>query len=233
MYTQAEIKSLLYFDLETAGRYSTFEEVEEKDPRLAQLFRKRCKDYLFQKEANEDIHYLWENNAGLHPEFGMIVCASFGYFDDKMEPKITSYYGENELEILTTARKLLNKCDREGYSLCGHYIKGFDIPYLAKRMIINGMMPPKMIQTHNKKPWEVKHLDTKEMWTFGSYGQSFGASLDLLTCVLGIESPKDKMDGSKVHGEFWVNKNVKGIMGYCEKDVISLMRVMKHITELG
>jgi len=232
MYSQADIKSLLYFDLETAGQINTFAELEKADIRKADLFRKRCNDYLFEKEKTDDIDFLWKNNAGLHPEFGRIICASFGYFEDDMKPKLTSYYGDDEKDILVTSKKLLEKVTKGGYNLCGHYIKGFDIPYLAKRMIIHNMLPPVMIQSHNKKPWEVKHLDTKEMWAFGSYGQSFGGSLDLLTCVLNIESPKDKMDGSKVHGEYYDKGNVEGIKDYCEKDVLSLMRVMKKISEL-
>ena len=232
MYPEQEIKKFLYFDLETVGQTNNFEELKEENPRLATLFEKRCKAYLFDKEGTENISHLWQNNAGLHPEFGKIVCASFGYFNPStMEPILTSYYGDDEKDLLTTSRKLLRKVDQEGYSLCGHYIKGFDIPYLAKRMIINGMMPPLMIQTHNKKPWEIKHLDTKEMWSFGSYGQSF-ASLDLVTCSLDIESPKDKMAGDMVHSEYYDKNNIEGIKEYCEKDVLALMRMLQKVSSL-
>lgn len=232
MYAQDELKKLLFFDLETVGRKNTFEELEAENPRLAELFKKRCDDYLIEREGTDDINYLWQNNAGLHPEYGTIVCASFGHFNvDTMEPIITSYYGHDEKDLLTITRKLLIKSNREGYSLCGHYIKGFDIPWLAKRMIINNMLPPLMIQTHNKKPWEITHLDTKEMWGFGSHGQSF-SSLDLVTCVLDIESPKDKMAGNMVHEEYYDNNNLEGIKEYCEKDVLALMRVLQKLSNL-
>jgi DNA polymerase elongation subunit (family B) len=230
MFSKNYLKSLLVFDLECVGSTN---KLEEQPERFQDLWKKRCV-YLKSKEGEdktEDI--LWETNAGINPEFGKIIVGSFGYFteDDngELQTNITSYYGDDEKEVLETIKKLLIKSAGMEMTLCGHNIKGFDLPYLAKRMVINKIMPPNILQTHDKKPWEISVLDTQEAWSFGSRGQGF-TSLDLLTASLGLPSPKDVMDGSQVHDAYYNQNQLEDIKEYCEKDVNQTMEVLKRIS---
>jgi len=226
-----KLQNLLFFDLETTGYKETFEEVQEDNPRLAKLWEKRCV-YLQSREGEAlTPSELWKTNSGLHAEFGKIVCASFGYYDDIGVPTFQSYYGDDEKENLILIKKLLQKIHTGGMDLCGHNIKGFDIPYLCKRFLANDIIPPVIIQTHNKKPWELTHFDTQEFWSFASFGQKY-SSLDLLTCTMRIESPKENMEGNMVHEEYWTNSNVEGIKDYCEQDVFACMKLIKKISEM-
>jgi hypothetical protein len=119
----------------------------------------------------------------------------------------------------------------KGYTLCGHNIKGFDIPMLEKRMIINGMSLPKILPTYDTKPWDMKVIDTKEIWACGAFG-SLG-TLELMCISLGIESPKNmEVTGNKVHEAFWTKKDIDGITDYCEKDTVTLVEVLMKLKDL-
>ena len=142
-----------------------------------------------------------------------------------------SFSNENEYDLLKNVQGLLNKCGKLDFWLCGHNLKNFDIPMLAKRMIINGLLPPSMIPSYDTKPWEIKAIDTKEIWQYGAYS-SIG-SLDLLCSTMGIQTPKDgDVVGGKVHEEYWTKQNIKGIVDYCEKDVDVLIQIIKKLKEL-
>jgi hypothetical protein len=133
--------------------------------------------------------------------------------------------------MLLDVQKLLHRVGELGFFLCGHNVKGFDIPMLAKRMIMNGIMPPKILPGHDTKPWEIKALDTKEVWQYGGYGSI--ASLELMCVCLGVESSKTmEITGNKVHEAFWIKKDIEGIVKYCEKDVSVLIEVIKKLIDL-
>ena len=133
--------------------------------------------------------------------------------------------------MLEKLRATLVKCGELGYFLCGHNVKNFDIPMLAKRMVINGLLPPRIIPSYDTKPWDVKALDTRELWQFGQYASI--STLDLMCGVLGVESSKsDDMDGSKVHSVYWKEKNIDKINEYCEKDVKVLYEVIYKLINL-
>ena len=108
--------------------------------------------------------------------------------------------------------------------LCAHNGKEFDFPYLCRRLIINGIPIPAILNTSGKKPWEVCHLDTLELWKFGDF-KSF-TSLNLLAHTLGIPTPKDDIDGSKVWSVYWNDKDLKRIVNYCQKDVITVAQIL-------
>jgi 3'-5' exonuclease len=132
---------------------------------------------------------------------------------------------------LKDVQGLLNKCAKLDFWLCGHNLKNFDIPMLAKRMIINGLMPSALLPSYDTKPWEIKAIDTKEIWQYGAYS-SIG-SLDLLCSTMDIPTPKDgEVKGDKVHYEYWEKQNIKGISEYCEKDVEVLIQIIKKLKEL-
>jgi len=171
---------------------------------------------------------LWINRASLHPEFGRVVCISFGVFTPEGVERITSFYGEDEKDILEKANKVLSNSRSKSFKLAGQNIKNFDIPYLGKRMLINNITPDPIIQTWNKKPWETSFLDLAEVFSFGAWGQTF-SSLDLISHVLGVPTSKDNMEGSQVHEYYW-NGDVESIKDYCEQDVICTMNCFKRIS---
>ena len=229
MLRREEIEKLLYFDVETACIERDLETLKEKNPRLADLWKKRA---IYYRNANpvdladSDDSEIYLAKASLEPEFSKVVCVSFGSYSDESIPRLKSFYGDNEREILDNTNKVLNNAHAKAWKLCGHNIKGFDIPCLSKRMIYNGINPSLTIQTHNKKPWEIAHIDTSELFAFGSFTQQRSLSLDLLSCSLGIPSPKESMDGSKVNLAFWDDMAYSDICRYCEADVETVMKVM-------
>ena len=224
---------LLFFDIETCGSYATIEEMEEKNIILYNLWNKMGDSY-FRRHYPEDERMsegeLFKKYAGLLPEFGRIVCVSAGFITGK-ERKIQSFTKGGEEEILKETVKLLNRVYKLDFSLCGHNIKTFDLPYLGKRMLINKIKPSSIMPSHDTKPWEIKALDTKELWNFGSYkGLS---ALHLICSVLGLDTPKDgKVDGSNIHKSYYTDNNISEIKEYCEKYVNALMDIISHVKSL-
>jgi uncharacterized protein YprB with RNaseH-like and TPR domain len=227
------ISKFLFIDIETVGVEPDWESLVKNKRELSfqfehyfDWFQKR-----FPEDANKPISEMFVNRAALVAEFSKIVCVSVAFLNDKEEIKIQSFSGDDEKKILLDVQKLLHKVGELGFFLCGHNVKGFDIPTLAKRMIINGILPPKILPGHDTKPWEIKALDTKELWQYGGYGTI--ASLELMCVCLGVESSKNmEVTGNKVHESFWVKKDIDGIVKYCEKDVIVLIEVIKKLNKL-
>jgi hypothetical protein len=230
MLHKSLIESSIFFDIETAGLYHTLEECNNQDPHLAELWIKRCKWLQKNVDPGEstDPNDLWLNRSSLHPEFGRVVCVSFGVFQGETE-KITSFYGEDEKDILEKANKILANSRTKGFKIAGQNIKNFDIPYLGKRMIINSITPDPIIQTWNKKPWETSFVDLAEIFAFGAWGQTF-SSLDLISHVLGVPTSKDNLDGSMVHSSYWDEKMTEEIKNYCEQDVVCTMNCFKRLS---
>jgi hypothetical protein len=224
------LDSSIFIDIETVGLYPTLEEVYNKDPHLAELWVKRCKWLQKNIDSGEssDPHDLWESKSSLHPEFGKIVCISFGVFSGDLE-KITSFYGEDERDILEKANKILANSRTKNFKIAGQNIKNFDIPFIGKRMLINSVVPDNIIQTWNKKPWETSFTDLAEIFSFGAWGQTF-SSLDLVSHVLGVKSSKSLMEGSKVHSSYWKQNMIEEIKNYCEEDVLCTMNCFKKIS---
>lgn len=223
MISKEILKKCLYFDIETAGITSTFEELQDLDPRLAKLWEKRS-SWLGKNSGDEMKDYspadFWKVKSSLHPEFSKVVCISFGAYNGE-DVRLNSFTGD-ELQILSDSNKVFNNAVTKGWKLAGHTIKNFDVPFIGKRMIINKIDPSPLIASLNRKPWESPYLDISEVFAFGGWGQTH-TSLDLMSCVLGIESPKDEMDGSKVHEYFYGGK-IEDITRYCEMDVKVLMK---------
>ena len=224
------LDSSVFIDIETVGLYSSLDEAYTKDPILADLWIKRCKWLQKNIDTGEssDPHDLWETKASLHPEFGKIVCISFGVFSGSLE-KITSFYGDDEKDILEKSNKILANSRSKNFKIAGQNIKNFDIPYIGKRMLINSIVPDVIIQTWNKKPWETSFTDLAEIFSFGAWGQSF-SSLELVSHVLGVESSKENMDGSKVHSSYWKENRIEDIKNYCESDVLCTMNCFKKLS---
>jgi DNA polymerase elongation subunit (family B) len=215
-------QNILFLDLETVPQYASYDQLpEDWQHAWDELSSKR-----YPNEQPRDTY----KNAGIYPEFGKIACISIGVirFIDKGPEEgifIKSIYGDEKEILQTVANNYLNK--KEGLFLCAHNGKGFDYPYLCKRFIINGLKLPAVLDISDKKPWEIKHLDTMEMWRFGDF-KNF-TSLKLIAQALGMPSPKDDIDGSMVGDVYWVEKNPARIAEYCEKDVKTLILVFLRI----
>jgi uncharacterized protein YprB with RNaseH-like and TPR domain len=108
--------------------------------------------------------------------------------------------------------------------LCAHNGKEFDYPYLIRRILINGLEVPSILNLSGKKPWEVNHIDTMELWKFGDYKHY--TSLELLATVFGISSPKDDINGSDVGRVYWQENDLQRIVKYCQKDVVTIVNLL-------
>jgi predicted PolB exonuclease-like 3'-5' exonuclease len=220
------LSKILYLDIETVPLSATRGDMDET---LLHLYveseeRKKQKDPNYSDLLNSEF-----GGTGLQAEFGKVVCVSIGRFDGGTSDehiKLHSEYSDDEPELLLNLAKIFNKYP--DFLLCAHNGKNFDFPFLARRYLINDLKLPKILNTINKKPWEVPHLDTMEMWSFGARGQS--VSLKLLCAVFGIPSPKDDISGADVAAVYYKEKDIKRISMYCEKDVKTLMQVFKKIT---
>lgn len=221
------LKHILFLDIETVPENSDFSNLNETKK---ELFAKKTK---YQRKEDLSAEEFYER-AGIWAEFGKIVCISVGFFEDNSEKKkfrIKSFYGVDEVVILDNFKNLVEShFDLKHHVLCAHNGKEFDFPYIARRMIINGIDLPEKLNLFGKKPWEVAHLDTLEMWKFGDYKHY--TSLNLLTNILGIESPKEDIDGSQVANVFYKEKDLKRIAKYCENDTLAVAQVYLRFMNL-
>ena len=227
------LEKLLFIDIETVGVQPDWESLKKSNLELSFVFENYIDWFQkrFPEDADKPVGQMFVNRAALVPEFARIACVSVAFVTEKGETKMQSFSNKNEKDLLQDVQKLLRRVGELGFFLCGHNVKGFDIPMLAKRMIINGLLPPKILPGHDTKPWEIKALDTKELWQYGGYGTI--ASLELMCVSMGVESSKNmEVTGNKVHEAYWTNKDIKGIVEYCEKDVLVLIDVIKKITTL-
>ena len=230
------ITKILFMDIETVGGCPNYDVCSNLNPIVADQFDKYF-DWFLKRfpedlEINDDQkNKVFSTRAGLIPEFAKIICVSFAFVLDNGEVRKQTFTNDNEHQLLLDVQKLLLKCGKLDFWLCGHNLKNFDIPMLAKRMIINGLMPPPILPSYDTKPWEIKAIDTKEIWQYGAY-TSIG-SLDLLCSTMEIPTPKDgEVNGNKVHEEYWDKQNLKGISEYCEKDVDVLIQIIKKFKDL-
>jgi predicted PolB exonuclease-like 3'-5' exonuclease len=227
------ISKILFLDIETVGGCPDYESCSRFNPELADQFEKYFDWFLkrFPEDMGLSKDEIFIKRSALVPEFAKIVCVSMAFVMDNGEVKKQTFSGDDENELLIQVRNLLDRCHKLDFYLCGHNLKNFDIPMLAKRMIINGILPSKILPDYNTKPWEVKAIDTKEIWQYGAY-TSIG-SLDLVCSTMGIPTPKDgEVTGDKVHHAYWVDQKLKEISEYCEKDVDVLIEFIKKLKEL-
>jgi len=224
------VSNILFLDIETVPQHPSFDLVPNdwKD-----LWTKKA-EALLRNRADETVESIYER-AGIYAEFGKIICISCGVVQGGGEQKrliIKSFYGEDEKIVLYEFCEMLRKWAIDQQKLlCAHNGKEFDFPYLCRRLIINNMSIPAILNVSGKKPWEVNHLDTMELWKFGDFKNY--TSLNLLAHVLGIPTPKDDIDGSMVGDVYWKEKNLKRIAEYCQKDVITVAQVYLRIVGEG
>ena len=223
MIKRVDLEHILFLDIETVPQYAHFDELDDTSKALWEL-----KSQYQRKEAvsSEDFY----ERAGIWAEFGKIICISVGYFvlkTDVRNFRVTSFHGD-EVKILKDFKTLLEThFNKPHHLLCAHNGKEFDFPYIARRMIINGVDIPFKLDLFGKKPWEVPHLDTLELWKFGDY-KTF-TSLKLMAHVLGIPSPKDDIDGSQVRNVYYDEKDIDRIIIYCEKDTVTVAQIFLRL----
>jgi uncharacterized protein YprB with RNaseH-like and TPR domain len=227
------LQKILFIDIETVGIESNWNSFTKNYPELSEKFE----SYMdwFKKRFPEclDFHVseMFDSKSALIPEFAKIVCISVCFVTPDGEIKTQSFSGEDEKQLLLDARDLLNKVHKMGFYLCGHNLKNFDIPMMAKRMVINQILPPTIFPSYDTKPWDIKAIDTKEIWQFGSFGAL--SSLELACVSMGIESSKTTgVSGDQVHTTYWEEKDIDGIVTYCEKDVLVLVELIKKLMSL-
>jgi len=226
---QLKLENILFIDIETVPQHRNYGDLED---RWKHLWDKKATQLARNQETAEDLYV----RAGIYAEFGKIVCVSVGFLSrngNDWSFRVKSFYGHNEKELLSEFANLVNKHFSDtGKCLCAHNGKEFDFPYLGRRFLINELPLPMMLDLAGKKPWEVNHLDTMELWKFGDYKNY--TSLELLAAVFNIPSPKDDIDGSEVNGVYYNEPaGIERIKTYCEKDIATLARVLLKFTNKG
>ncbi len=212
--------NIMFLDIETVPAAPAFQELS---PAMQKLWEKKSASFRSPDQSAEDVY----QRAGIYAEFGKIICISAGVIKEGESPgmRLKSFYGDDEATILKEFSETLKKFSsgRE-IMLCAHNGKEFDYPYIARRMIVNSLPIPEILDNAGKKPWEVRLLDTMELWKFGDF-KSY-TSLEVLAAILGIDTPKDDIDGSMVADIYWKDHNLERIVRYCEKDVICVARIL-------
>ncbi|MBN1950491.1 MAG: 3'-5' exonuclease [Bacteroidales bacterium] len=221
MLSEINIQDVLFLDIETVPAARAFEDL---DPKMQAFWEKKSS---FFRTAEQDAAGVYQR-AGIYAEFGRIVCISVGivnFQQTKACLRLKSYASGDEAGLLNSFNEMLNHfCARRKVYLCAHNGKEFDFPYMARRMLINGIKLPDALDIAGRKPWEVNHLDTMELWKFGDYKHY--TSLDLLTALFDIPSPKDDIDGSQVAAVFYEENNLPRIVTYCQQDVVAVTQLL-------
>lgn len=216
------VNNILFLDIETVPQYSCYKEMPESWRSLWDIKA----GYIIRNKEDETVESAYPR-AGIYAEFGKIICISCGFIQGSADQKkilLKSFAGDNEQLVLHEFAEMIKKWSaHEQRYLCGHNGKEFDFPYLCRRMIINNISIPSILNVSGKKPWEVSHLDTMELWKFGDFKNY--TSLNLLAQSLGITTPKDNIDGSMVWEVYWKEKNLQRIVTYCQKDVVTVAQI--------
>jgi len=223
MLQNIPLEKVLFLDIETVPQYGNWDEMDES---LQKLWDKKT---LHQRKDDFTAEEFYKERGGIMAEFGKIICISVGILDKSDKIMIKSFAGDDEKKLLEEFGEIFNRPKLRDVILCAHNGKEFDFPWIARRFLINGMQPPKPFQLFGKKPWEIPHLDTMELWKFGDY-KSY-VSLELLANVFGIPTPKDDIDGSMVASMYWIEKDLFRIVQYCEKDVLTLANVFRRMRQ--
>jgi len=222
----ALLGNILFLDIETVPQHSSYMDVPDEWKAL--WINKAA--YLIRNKEEETIETIY-SRAGIYAEFGKIICISCGIIlgtGNSKKLSLKSFSGDNEKEILQQFCEMLQRwaTDHSKY-LCAHNGKEFDFPFLCRRLIIHHLPLPSLLNNSGRKPWEINHLDTMELWKFGDYKNY--TSLNLLALTLGIPTPKDDIDGSMVWEVYWKDKDLERIVTYCQKDVITVAQVFLRL----
>lgn len=221
MLEKIPLEKVLFLDIETVPQYYRFEEL---DPKGKELFDAKTR---FLQKDEKTTGEVYDERAGIYAEFGKIVCISVGLVTETTTGKqirLKSFYHTDEETLLKQFKSLLDdRYNTPFHMLCGHNAKEFDFPYICRRMLIHGIKLPNVLDIAGKKPWEISHLDTMELWKFGDFKAY--TSLALLCHVFNIPTPKDDISGADVARVYYEEEDLERIKVYCEKDVAALIQL--------
>ncbi|MFB0946160.1 MAG: putative PolB exonuclease-like 3'-5' exonuclease [Spirosomataceae bacterium] len=217
-----QLKSTLFIDIETVAQSANFEDVNE---RLQKHWERKAS--FLKNDDKLTAAEMYIDRAAIYAEYGKVICISFGGFyeeDGELKLRVSSFCGDDEKQVLSDFVKIIEKHRaKNNLLLCAHNGKEFDYPYLCRRIVLNGMPLPAILQISGKKPWNIPHLDTLEMWKFGDYKHF--TSLDLLAALFDIPSSKQEINGSMVSHTYHVDKDIEKINRYCLADVVVLAQL--------
>lgn len=217
MLENLKLSDVLFLDIETVPAAAEFGNLDEA---FQKHWDKKSSHFRAETESASDVY----QRAGIYSEFGKIICISVGFVHNNVF-RVKSFYGDDEKNLLLSFSAMIAGWDKTGNKvLCGHNLKEFDVPYISRRMLVNGLQLPPAFDLAGKKPWEVKHIDTLELWKFGDY-KNF-TSLALLADLFNIPTPKDDIDGSQVYDVYYKENNLERIATYCEKDVLCVANLL-------
>lgn len=219
MLHTVDLQQVMVIDIETVAQYRRYADL---DARFQALWDAKIARNLDDDESPADRYA----DAGLHAEFGKVICISAGVFHLRAGAqhfRVKSFHGHNERTVLVDFAQLL-QAQSSNLILCGHNLKGFDLPFLCRRMLANGLRIPTQLDVTGKKPWEINHLDTMELWRFGDFRHY--SSLNLLAAVFDIPTPKDDISGEDVYRVYYEENNLERVRVYCEKDVITAAQLL-------
>ena len=225
MFDQRTLENILFLDIETVTGVSAYEELST---RMQNCWDKKALGIQRREGSELTSNELYGEKGAIFAEFGKVICISCGYLrmqSDQFVFKTKSFFGHDEATVLKEFAGTIDQfMATKGRNLCAHNGKEFDFPYLGRRYLVNGLKIPSALNMQGKKPWEVPYIDTMELWKMGDY-KSF-TSLDLLTAILDIPTPKDDIDGSEVGRVYWNENDLERIARYCEKDVLATAQVL-------
>lgn len=226
MLKHIKLDQVFVIDIETVPQQADFKQLS---PEFQELWEHKSR---YQRNLEQSAEEFYEK-AGIWAEFGKIVCISIGFFhleNKQIHLRLRSFIDHDEKKLLKDFIKLLNQ-QPSNCILCAHNGKEFDFPYLCRRMIINQLNIPVQLQLSGKKPWEIQHIDTLELWKFGDYKHY--TSLQLLAAILNLPSPKSDIDGSQVGTIYHQTGNLKRISQYCQNDVICTAQILLRFKGLN
>jgi len=224
-----KLTQILVIDIETIRCTATYNELTE---RLQKQWEKKA--FLLTKSEDITPDELYMERAGIYSEFGQVIAIAVGFYvkqEDELHFRVRSLSNDNEKELLQEFVDLLNKFDQTNTFLCGHNGKEFDFPYLSRRMLVNGIQLPVILDLGSKKPWEVNHIDTMELWKFGD--RKNYTSLDLLAAIFDIPSSKSDIDGSQVSQVYYDGNGLERIAEYCARDVVVTAQLLLKLKGLN
>lgn len=220
MLDLVNIENILFLDIETVPIERQFSDMDEKGK---DLWEKKSSFFRDENQMANDVYH----RAGIFAEFGKVIVVSCGFFTilkgHNRVFRVKSFSGTDEKQILADFTKMVNR--HSNFIFCAHNGKEFDFPFLARRILINKIQLPRQLNIHGKRPWEIPHLDTMELWKFGDY-KNF-TSLNTLAYIFGLPSSKDDIDGSMVSKVFYEENQIERIVKYCEKDMITVARIFQ------
>lgn len=221
MLDQIRLEKIIFIDIETVPLFPNYELLSDK---WKSLWDKKAGYIAKDDQTSVELY----ERAGIYAEFGKIVCISLGIIrevEGKRTFRVKSFIDNDENTLLTNFSELLKQHFRStDYLLCAHNGKEFDFPYIARRMLVNGIKLPFLLDTAGRKPWEIQHLDTLQLWKFGDYKHY--TSLDVLTTLFGIPTPKQEIDGSDIARVYWEDKDLDKIKEYCQRDVVAIAQLI-------